>query len=69
MDGHYINIEGSSPLETCHIGFIMLDIPPPMNYLSVYLRPQQKNAPVAQWIERQPPELKAAGSNPAGRTK
>ena len=27
------------------------------------------NAPVAQWIERQPPELKAAGSNPAGRTK
>jgi hypothetical protein len=25
-------------------------------------------APVAQWIERQPPELKAAGSNPAGRT-
>jgi hypothetical protein len=27
------------------------------------------HAPVAQWIERQPPELKAAGSNPAGRTK
>ena len=26
-------------------------------------------APVAQGIERQPPELKAAGSNPAGRTK
>ncbi len=26
------------------------------------------SAPVAQWIERQPPELKAAGSNPAGRT-
>ena len=25
-------------------------------------------APVAQWIERQPPELKAAGSIPAGRT-
>ena len=25
-------------------------------------------APVAQWIERQPPELKAAGSSPAGRT-
>ena len=29
----------------------------------------QKYAPVAQRIERQPPELKAAGSNPAGRTK
>ena len=29
----------------------------------------QKQAPVAQRIERQPPELKAAGSNPAGRTK
>ena len=27
-----------------------------------------KIAPVAQWIERQPPELKAAGSSPAGRT-
>ena len=25
-------------------------------------------APVAQWIERQTPALKAAGSNPAGRT-
>jgi hypothetical protein len=25
-------------------------------------------APVAQGIERQPPELEAAGSNPAGRT-
>jgi hypothetical protein len=25
-------------------------------------------APVAQGIERQPPELKVAGSNPAGRT-
>ena len=25
-------------------------------------------APVAQWIGRQPPELKIAGSNPAGRT-
>jgi hypothetical protein len=28
----------------------------------------EQNAPVAQRIERQPPELKAAGSNPAGRT-
>jgi hypothetical protein len=28
-----------------------------------------KKAPVAQGIERQPPELKAAGSNPAGRTR
>jgi hypothetical protein len=27
-----------------------------------------QHAPVAQGIERQPPELKAAGSNPAGRT-
>ena len=26
------------------------------------------HAPVAQGTERQPPELKAAGSNPAGRT-
>jgi hypothetical protein len=26
-------------------------------------------APVAQGIGRQPPELKIAGSNPAGRTK
>ena len=30
--------------------------------------PNSQIAPVAQWIERQPPELKAAGSNPAGRT-
>jgi hypothetical protein len=28
-----------------------------------------QHAPVAQGIERQPPELKAAGSNPAGRTR
>ncbi len=27
----------------------------------------QSYAPVAQWIERQPPELEVAGSNPAGR--
>jgi hypothetical protein len=27
------------------------------------------DAPVAQGIERQPPELKVAGSNPAGRTR
>ena len=27
------------------------------------------SAPVAQGIGRQPPELKIAGSNPAGRTK
>ncbi len=30
---------------------------------------EKLRAPVAQWIERQPPELKVAGSNPAGRTK
>lgn len=46
----------------------MLDILAPINYLSVYLRASIEIAPVAQWIERQPPELKAAGSNPAGRT-
>ena len=39
----------------------------PMDYVSIYSKPQ-KNAPVAQWIERQPPELEVAGSNPAGRT-
>ena len=26
-------------------------------------------APVAQWIEHQPPELRATGSNPVRRTK
>ncbi len=31
--------------------------------------PTYLHAPVAQGTERQPPELKAAGSNPAGRTK
>ena len=35
---------------------------PPSDFRLVF------KAPVAQWIERQPPELKAAGSNPAGRT-
>ena len=39
-----------------------------MDYLSAYLVSQKKIAPVAQWIERQPPELEVAGSNPAGRT-
>ena len=38
-----------------------------MKYLSG-LTDLTNHAPVAQWIERQPPELKAAGSNPAGRT-
>ena len=54
--------------ETPHIGFITLDIVASMDYLSAYLVSQKKIAPVAQWIERQPPELEVAGSNPAGRT-
>ena len=45
-----------------------LDIVASMDYLSAYLVSQKKIAPVAQWIERQPPELEVAGSNPAGRT-
>jgi hypothetical protein len=42
--------------------------------LKIFLSPEfhipnsLMDAPVAQGIERQPPELKAAGSNPAGRT-
>ncbi len=37
------------------------------HYTSAFVA-EKLRAPVAQWIERQPPELKAAGSNPAGRT-
>jgi hypothetical protein len=47
--------------------YVRLDISVLMKYL-FRLTDLANHAPVAQWIERQPPELKAAGSNPAGRT-
>ncbi len=43
--------------------FFQLDLLTAIKYLL-----KKKIAPVAQWIRRQPPELKIAGSIPAGRT-
>jgi hypothetical protein len=45
MDGHLASIEVSSSSNTRHIVFNTLDIPVPMNYLSVYLKRQFRLRP------------------------
>jgi hypothetical protein len=77
--GSNFNPRNTSCMSACPVGpadrtgvvkiFVFLDLTKDPGFRSgTICTSYTDSAPVAQWIERQPPELKAAGSNPAGRT-